>query len=127
MSPDLLQDLKNEMNTTRNSLNEVKLDVVRMQGKMEGLKASIAELERDQQILERNKVANLAFQPVQKITYGLVGSILIAFLAAVLSLVIPRGPGYDQFKSEKPAEVIIYENINRHREVRESVAPYVGP
>lgn len=100
-----LSELKIEIAAIRESLQEVKIEAVRTQGKVEAIKTSVVELERDINNISSSRVAKVEFLPVQRITYGIVGVVLIAFLTAVISLVIPQVGKSSISTIRHPAEV----------------------
>lgn len=102
----LLTELRKEVTVTKDSLNNLRIDFVRMQGKVEVLKASIAELDKKHVYAIDHSITKETFEPVQKVTFGLVTAILIAFVAALLSLILPQTTVYP--KDTSNSEAVIY-------------------
>lgn len=100
-----LQEVKADIVMLRNELQELKLEAVRVQGRLEALKTALAEQERDLNAVSSSKVSLVAFSPVQKITYGIVSVVLIAFLTSIISLVIPAVGASQPNRGSLPAEV----------------------
>lgn len=66
-----------EEKSTQQLLHEIDLKVTRIETKIDAV--------------EKSYVSRIEFQPVQRIVYGLVGVIMLSFLASVLALVITKG------------------------------------
>jgi len=86
--PSDYDEIKKDVNQLKDSIQELKLEAVRAQAKVDAIRKSVAEAEKAIEKLDTTKVSVVAFNPIQKITYGVIGSILVAFLAALISLVI---------------------------------------
>ena len=57
-----------------------------------GMKKDIEYLVKRSDEDSRNYVERKEFEPVRNLVYGLVGLILVAFVGAIIALVIPRIP-----------------------------------
>lgn len=85
-----LHDMKAELIALRKGLQEIMLEAVRTQAKVDALKESVKDLEKDINNVAQSRVPYVVFQPIQRVIYGIVGTVLVAFLVAVISLIIPQ-------------------------------------
>ena len=67
------------------SLNAVMRELEIITDNIHDIRASIVKIEER---MEEKYVSKVEFEPIKNIVYGLVGTILLAFIGAVISLVI---------------------------------------
>jgi hypothetical protein len=63
------------------------VDIARLETKLENISSNLIEIKSN---LEKNYVTQDKFEPVRKLVYGMVGTILMAFLLSVAALLLRK-------------------------------------